>query len=99
MRIESRNGQTALHLERGERHEIRVAGQNHVHFIFNAAGRKIYTFIDVGAAVASSTPHVRIRIPWGIGWNGERIPLMKSVDNFIAYALSGDWRRGARLAS
>jgi len=65
MRIESSTGDTTtLYLERGERHEDCVVGQNCVHTIFNAAGRKI-----------------------------------ELADSFVAYALSGDWRRGARVAA
>jgi hypothetical protein len=100
MRIESRSGDTTtLFLERGERHEDRVVGQNCVHAIFNAAGRKIYTYVDVGAAAAPFRPHVRIRRPWGSGWQGERLPFRVLADSLVAYALSGDWRRGARVAS
>jgi hypothetical protein len=83
MRIESRDGDTTLYLERGERHEDRVVGQNCVHAIFNATGRKIYTYVDVGAAAAPFRPRVWIR----------------GRDSFVGYALSGDWRRGARVAS
>lgn len=97
MRIATRNGEITLLLERGERHATRVAGQNHVHTIFNAAGRRIYTYVDVGAS--SSGPHVRIRMPWRVGWNGERIPLMELVESIVAYTLSGDWRRSVRAAS
>ena len=76
-----------------------VVGQNCVHTIFNAAGRKIYTYVDVGAAAAPFRPHVRIRRPWGSGWEGERLPFLELADSFVAYALSGDWRRGARVAA
>jgi len=99
MRIESRNGDTTLYLEHGERHEYRVVGQNHVHAIFDAGGRKIYTYVDVGAAAARSRPRVRIRRPWGIGRDGERLPFLELADSFVAYALSGSWRRGIRVAS
>jgi hypothetical protein len=67
MRIDSGSGDTTLYLERGERDENRVVGKNHVHAIFNAAGRRIYTYVDVDAAAASSRPHVQIRTAWGIG--------------------------------
>lgn len=99
MRIESQNGETTLHLERGERHEDRVVGQNRVHTIFNAAGWKIYTYVDIGAAAPPFRPHVWIRRPWGSSWEGERLPFLELANDFVAYALSGAWRRGVRVAS
>jgi hypothetical protein len=99
MRIESGNGDTTLYLERGEHHEDRVVGENCVHAIFDAAGRRIYTYVDVGAAAAPFRPHVRIRRPWGSGWDGERLPFLELADSLVAYALSGAWRRGVRVAS
>ena len=63
------------------------------------AGRKIYTYVDVGVAAAPFRPHVWIRRPWGSSWEGERLPFRVLADSLVAYALSGDWRRGARVAS
>ena len=97
MRIESRHGATTLHLGHRERHEMRVAGQNHVHAIFDAASRRIYTYVDVGAS--ASGPRVRIRMPRRIAGNGLRLPWPELVEVLAAHASSHHWRRGVRVAS
>jgi hypothetical protein len=98
MRIESRKGEMTLSLDRGERYEESVAGQNRVHMILDAAGRTIYTYVDVGAAAAGSRPRVSVRRSRAVDRERRRLPLLDLGDRFVACAFPGAWRRGVRLA-
>lgn len=69
MQIASYNGDTTLYLERGEQHAERVVGRNRVHVVFDAAGHKVYTYVDIEAAAPPFRSHVRIQWPWHFGWH------------------------------